>query len=69
VKELKKMFLRQEMMNSHVLATKKWAMMKKWCFSNRKMGKKMLQKSDVLTMKNIAEKMVFQQWEKWGKCC
>jgi hypothetical protein len=57
------------MLNSHVLATEKWAMLKKWCFNNKKRMKEMLLKSDVSTMENIAEEMVFQQWEKWGKCC
>jgi hypothetical protein len=44
-------------------------MLRKWCFNNRKRIEKCLLKSDVLTMENTAEGMVFQQWrnivEQW----
>jgi hypothetical protein len=38
-------------------------------FQQQEKNEKMLLKSDVSTMENIAEEMVFQQREKWGKCC
>jgi hypothetical protein len=41
----------------------------KMVFQQQEKNEKCLLKSDVLTMENTVEEMMFQQRGKWGKCC